>query len=116
VIDEYQYQQADCVVVETNKGGDLVEKILRSMNANIPFKGVVATRGKITRAEPIAALYEQGKVFHTKPFLKLEQQLCTYVGHQSSKSPDRMDALVWAVTDLMLESNYQSPLKVWNFE
>lgn len=116
VIQEYHHHHADCIVVETNKGGDLVEKVLKAIDSNIPFKGVVATKGKITRAEPIAALYEQKKIFHIKPFHKLEQQLCTYVASKSSKSPDRMDALVWAITDLMLESNYKSALKVWNFE
>jgi predicted phage terminase large subunit-like protein len=99
----YWHHKADRVVAEVNKGGDLVERVVRSMDANVSYKAVRATRGKYTRAEPIAALYEQGRVFHvTKGLDTLEQQMCSYAPGHSSKSPDRLDALVWALTELML--------------
>lgn len=75
-----------------------------------------ATRGKYTRAEPIAALYEQNRIFHAHPFDLLETQLCTYVPGISAKSPDRLDALVWALTDLLLESEANPALKLWATE
>lgn len=83
-------------------GGNLVEQLLRSYDSSISYKAVHATRSKITRAEPISALYERGKIWHAKPFKELEEQLCTYVPGVSQKSPDRLDALVWALSDLML--------------
>jgi phage terminase large subunit-like protein len=68
---------------------------------------VHATRGKAVRAEPIAALYEQGRIFHVRPFLELEDELCTYNPNDTSaKSPDRMDALVWAMSELFVEPQY----------
>ena len=101
------------MVAEVNKGGDLVERILRSLDPTIPYKAVRATRGKYTRAEPIAALYEQKRVYHAQPLGLLETQLCTYVPGVSTKSPDRLDALVWALTDLFLENETNPTLKVW---
>ncbi len=96
--------KADRIVAEVNKGGDLVERIIRSIDPTVSFKAVRATRGKYTRAEPVAALYEQGKVSHVDRGLeKLENQMCTYVAGISTKSPDRLDALVWAITELVLE-------------
>ena len=109
----YRRLKADRVVAETNKGGDLVERILRSIDPTIPYKAVRATRGKSTRAEPIAALYEQGRVFHAHPFSLLEAQLCGYVPGITSQSPDRLDALVWALTDLFLAGEANPVLKVW---
>lgn len=113
VCEAYWRFKADRVVAEVNKGGDLVERILRSLDPTIPYKAVRATRGKYTRAEPIAALYEQRRIFHAHPFGLLETQLCTYVPGISTKSPDRLDALVWALTDLLLESEVNPTLKVW---
>lgn len=113
VVNAYYRLKADKVVVEINKGGDLVENVLKSIDSTIPIKSVRATRGKYTRAEPIAALYEQNRVFHGQPFTILEAQLCDYVPGLSSKSPDRMDALVWALTELLLESEGQPKLKIW---
>lgn len=113
VCEAYWRLKADRVVAEVNKGGDLVERILRSLDPTIPYKAVRATRGKYTRAEPIAALYEQNRIFHTHPFALLETQLCTYVPGISTKSPDRLDALVWALTDLLLESESNPSLKLW---
>ena len=91
--------EADRIVAETNNGGDLVERLLRSIDPNIPYRSVRATRGKLLRAEPIAALYEQKKVHHLGVFPELETQMCTYVG-QVKPSPDRLDALVWGLTEL----------------
>ena len=101
--------KADLVIAEVNKGGDMVEQIIRTFDKNIPYKPIRATRGKITRAEPVAALYEKQRVFHTRPFIKLENQLCTYT-RNSNYSPDRLDALVWAVTDLVFNKSH---LKAW---
>ncbi len=92
----------DRIVAEVNNGGDLVETVLRTIDKNIPYSPVTASRGKITRAEPIAALYEQGKVSHVGIFQELEDQCAEFV--PGDKSPDRMDALVWALTELMTGS------------
>ena len=112
VCEAYWRFKADRVVAEVNKGGDLVERILRSLDPTIPYKAVRATRRKYTRAEPVAALYEQNRVFHARPFTLLETQLCTYAPGITSQSLDRLDAMVWALTDLLLESE-AAPLKVW---
>jgi phage terminase large subunit-like protein len=96
----YHHREADRAVAEVNNGGDLVEATLRTVDKAISYKAVRATRGKYTRAEPIAALYEQGRVHHVGTFPELEDQMCTWV--PGEKSPDRLDALVWALTELML--------------
>jgi phage terminase large subunit-like protein len=88
-------------VVEVNNGGDMVTHTLRTVRPGLPIEAVHASRGKLTRAEPIAALYEQGRVWHTVPLAELEDQLCTWVP-ESGTSPDRLDALVWACTALDL--------------
>jgi phage terminase large subunit-like protein len=98
----YRYYGADRVVAEVNQGGELVAAMLRLEDASLPIRQVRATRGKLLRAEPVAALYEQGRVHHTRPFPELEDQMCAYTGAPSQKSPDRFDALVWALTELML--------------
>ena len=90
---------ADRIVAETNNGGDLVERLLRNFDVNIPYRSVQATRGKLVRAEPIASLYEQRRVHHLGVFSELESQMCTYTG-QLRPSPDRLDALVWGLTEL----------------
>lgn len=92
--------KADRIVAENNNGGDMVEHTIRTVNSNAPYKAVHASRGKVIRAEPVAALYEQGKVHHVGSFPSLEDQLCQWEPGMSS--PDRLDALVWALTDLML--------------
>ncbi len=94
--------KADRIIGEVNNGGDLVELTIRTVRKDIAYKAVHASRGKYVRAEPIAALFEQKKVFHTEQFTELEDQMCTWLP-ESGESPDRMDALVWALTDLMLE-------------
>ena len=98
-IELYYKYEADRIVCEINNGGDLIEKLLRVQDDKVPYSTVRATRGKMLRAEPISALYEQGKVHHTKFFKELEEQMCTYTP-DTIKSPDRLDALVWAITSL----------------
>ena len=95
---------ADRLVAEVNQGGELVEAIVRQVDRTVAYRGVNATRGKVLRAEPVAALYEQGRVKHLKGMSELEAQMClmSVNGYQGSGSPDRVDALVWALTDLML--------------
>ena len=102
-IEQYYKYNADRIVAETNNGGDLVERLLRNIESSVPYTPVTASRGKMVRAEPIAALYEQGKVSHVGAFSQLEEQLCTFtIG--SRHSPDRLDALVWALTELSQSS------------
>jgi phage terminase large subunit-like protein len=100
----YHAWDADRVVAEINQGGQMVETVLRAQRANVPYRGVHATRGKVTRAEPVAALYEQNKVYHVGEFSDLESQMCSFTTGFDRKaqgySPDRVDALVWALTDL----------------
>lgn len=99
-IGAYYKYSADKIVAEVNNGGDLVEQIIRNIDNGINYKKVTATRGKILRAEPISALYEQNKVHHVGYFPELETQMTTYTGDIRDKSPDRLDALVWALTEL----------------
>lgn len=96
--------KADRMVAEVNNGGDLVEANLRAIHPAIPYRAVRASRGKMVRAEPAAALYEQGRVHHVREadLALLEDQLCSWVPGQQMKSPDRMDWLVWAITDLVI--------------
>lgn len=100
VIDLYMDYDADRVVGEVNNGGDLIESLLRRFDPTVSFMAVRATRGKILRAEPIAALYERGLVHHVGDFPQLEDEMCSFVGADGEKSPDRLDALVWALTEL----------------
>jgi len=95
---------ADRIVAEVNQGGDLVEELMRQVDAMVPYKALHASNGKGARAEPVAALYEQGRVLHYGDLSELEDEMCqmTATGFKSSGSPDRLDALVWAVTELML--------------
>lgn len=105
--------KADRLVAEVNQGGDLVETVVRQIDPVVPYRAVRATRGKVTRAEPVAALYEQGRVGHVAGLTKLEDQLrqMTGQGFQGSGSPDRVDALVWALQDLVIEpaSRWRQP-------
>lgn len=94
--------KADRIVAEANQGGVMVETTLRTVAPRAPITLVRATRGKLARAEPVAALYEQGKVFHAGVFADLEAQMTEYVPETAKRSPDRMDALVWALTHVML--------------
>ncbi|WP_105382080.1 DNA-packaging protein [Neorhizobium alkalisoli] len=103
----YSRFQADRVVAEVNQGGDMVTAMLKSVDAGLPVTMVRATRGKYLRAEPVAALYEQGRVAHAGRFAELEDQMCDFGpdGLSSGRSPDRLDALVWALTALLLEGH-----------
>ena len=98
--------QADRVVAEANQGGAMVASVLRAADVSLPLKLVHASRGKVARAEPVAALYEAGRVRHAGMFARLEDQLCGLMAGGSyegpGRSPDRADALVWALTELML--------------
>jgi hypothetical protein len=100
VIAAYHKHSADRIVGETNNGGEMVEHTLRTVDPGIPFKAVHASRGKQTRAEPISAYYEQGRIHHVGSFPALEDQMCDWVPGVSD-SPDRVDALVWALTELL---------------
>ena len=98
-IELYYKFDADRIVCEVNNGGDLIEKLLRVQDVNVPYSSVRATRGKMLRAEPISALYEQGKVHHVGYFKGLEEQMCSYTP-DTVKSPDRLDACVYAISSL----------------
>jgi phage terminase large subunit-like protein len=102
----YRAHSADRIVAEVNSGGEMVEATLRMVDPNVPFTSVRASRGKVVRAEPVAALYEQGRVHHVGTFAKLEDQMCSFTTDfdrsRAGYSPDRVDALVWALTDLLV--------------
>jgi len=93
---------ADKIIGEVNNGGEMVGLTIRTVRPNVSYKAVHASRGKQVRAQPVAALYEQGKIDHTDSFPELEEQLVTWTP-ESGKSPDRLDALVWAFTELFLQ-------------
>lgn len=106
VIKQYRAHKADRVVAEINQGGDLVEATIRNVDRFVPYTGVHATRGKAIRAEPVAALYEQHRVHHVGNFPELEDELLNFnptLGRQQ-KSPNRLDALVWAMAELFGDS------------
>lgn len=105
VVDAFTAVKADRVVAEQNYGGAMVESTIRTVRPSIPYKPVNASRGKVIRAEPVVALYEQGRVHHLGRFAELEAELVTWEPDRSDWSPNRLDALVWAVTDLGLESS-----------
>jgi predicted phage terminase large subunit-like protein len=102
-IEAYGRHSADRIVAEVNQGGDMVENTIRTIDANVPFTAVHASRGKYTRAEPVAALYEQGRIHHIGGYPQLEDQMCAFVpdiDRGKMGSPDRVDALVWALSEL----------------
>jgi phage terminase large subunit-like protein len=101
-VDAYHHHKADRIVCEQNFGGAMVESTIRSVERNVPIKMVHASRGKAVRAEPVVALYEQGKAHHVADLPGLEDQLCQWEPNSGMASPDRLDALVWAVTELAL--------------
>jgi predicted phage terminase large subunit-like protein len=98
-VNTYHEHKADRIVAETNNGGDMVTLLMRQVDSTVSVKKVTATRGKQLRAEPISSLYEQGRVHHVGYFAELEMQMCEWTP-QSNESPDRLDALVWAITEL----------------
>jgi predicted phage terminase large subunit-like protein len=113
-INKYHEYRANKIVAEVNQGYDLVVNLLHTADDKVPVKKVYATRGgKFLRAEPIAALYEQGRVHHLGMFSELEDQMTQWVPGKAS--PDRLDALVWAITQLMLGgglAEFQSPMNL----
>ncbi len=112
-LDAMQRHGAERLVAEVNQGGDLVESVIRQLDPLVPYKAVRASRGKVARAEPVAALYEQGRVRHLRGLGPLEDQMCriTSQGYEGKGSPDRVDALVWALTELMIgpATNWRRP-------
>jgi predicted phage terminase large subunit-like protein len=103
----YKQHRADRVIIEKNQGGDMAENTLRMIDKNVPVRAVVASRGKIVRAEPVSALYEQNRVSHVGAFDLLEDQLCTFEAG-SAHSPDRLDALVYGLSDLLI--GFEAPM------
>ena len=99
----YRRWRADRVVAEVNNGGDLVAGNIRAVDPQVSFRAVRASRGKYIRAEPVAALYEQRRVHHIGTFPALEDEMCGWTPQSGEKSPDRMDALVWAITELLID-------------
>jgi phage terminase large subunit-like protein len=105
-LDLYVTLQADCIVAEANNGGEMITNVIHGLDANVPVKLVWASRGKYIRAEPVSNLYEQGRVHHDGVFATLETQMVDFTADFDRKlagySPDRVDALVWAITELMI--------------
>jgi len=107
-ITAYNLHEANTIVGEVNNGGDLVEMNIKTVNSMIPFESVRASRGKAVRAEPISALYEQGRIHHFGTFPELEDQMVEWVPG-SGKSPDRVDALTWSLSSLELNNDSYTP-------
>ena len=107
----YRRHNANNIVAEVNMGGEMVRAVLREVDHTVPIKEVHATRGKYLRAEPVAALYEQGKVKHVGCFPDLEDEMCDFgvEGLSSGRSPDRLDAMVWGITSLMTGPTFGGP-------
>ncbi len=109
-VTSYHRTQADRMVAEINFGGDMVGHTISTIDKTVAFKAVRASRGKMIRAEPVAALYEQGRVHHVGQFALLEDEMCSWVPDEGMLSPNRLDALVWALTELMLgKKDYKKP-------
>jgi len=111
-VDLYREHMADRIVAERNQGGDMVRHTLHTEDETVPVKLVHASRGKMARAEPVSALYEQDKVRHVKGLNDLEDQMVQWEPLGSTGSPDRLDALVWAITDLSLNGYAKPTLKL----
>ena len=114
VVRTFHEFNADRIVAEVNQGGEMVERVIRTVDEDVPYKKVRASKGKMARAEPIAAFYEQGRVFHVEHFGKLEDQMCSYVPGDT-KSPDRLDALVWGLSEIMLSRKVVREYQVSDF-
>ena len=108
--------RADRVIGEVNNGGDLIEAVLRGLDNRISYKAVHATRDKLTRAEPIAALYEQGRVHHVDMLLNLELEMTAWEARKAQRSPNRIDALVWAATELCHDNKIITGRANFNFK
>ena len=107
----YHRLEADALVAEVNQGGDMVAAVIAEADADVPVRKVRATRGKYLRAAPVAQLYEQGRVRHVGAFPALEDEMCAFGpgGMPDGRSPDRLDALVWAITELALKPRAAAP-------
>ena len=110
-IDAYIKWNADRIIGEVNNGGDMIEHTLHTIDPHIPFTAVRASRGKAVRAEPVAALYEEGKFHHVGGYPELEDELCSWTQEQLSESPDRLDALVWGGTELFIGDTGQPGMR-----
>jgi len=111
-LDEFK---ANYIVAEVNNGQEIIETVMRQLRPTVPYKAVNASRGKKTRAEPVSIMYEQRRIHHVGTFADLESQMCNWVP-DDPKSPDRMDALVWAFTELMPPGGLSQFLTQWNDE
>src|SRR5271155_683241 len=113
----YRAHHADRIVAERNNGGAMVEATIRMVDTNVPVTTVWASRGKVARAEPVSALYEQGRIHHVGGFPALEDQMCGFTSdfdrQRAGYSPDRVDALVWAVADLLVEQMSNEGFYFW---
>jgi phage terminase large subunit-like protein len=113
----YQRHRADRIIAETNNGGLMVEETLRMVSRGVSCKAVHASRGKVTRAEPVSALYEQRRVHHVGTFTQLEDQLCSFTSDfdraRAGYSPDRLDALVWALSELLVGPQHQPTSQIY---
>ena len=107
-VEAVKRHSADCIVAEKNQGGDMVESVIRQYDKLVRIKLVTATKGKYVRAEPIYSLYEQSKIFHVGRFPILEAQMVSFNPEKTTQSPDRVDALVWGFTDLLLNGQGQT--------
>jgi predicted phage terminase large subunit-like protein len=101
IMQAYAEHEANIVIGEVNNGGDFIQEVLNLVGGGVSYKSVHASRGKFTRAEPVAFLYSQGRVNHCGKFPSLEDQMITWSPESGDKSPDRIDALVWGVTELI---------------
>jgi predicted phage terminase large subunit-like protein len=106
VVKAYETFNASMVIAEINQGGDLVTQVIRTVSKNLPIKTIHAKKSKLVRAEPVAALYEQHKVHHVGVFKALEDEMTSYNGNPKLKSPDHLDAMCYAVSELMLQNVY----------
>jgi predicted phage terminase large subunit-like protein len=111
-IHAFRRWKADRIIAEINNGGEMIENTIRMVDPNVPIKTIHASRGKVTRAEPVSALFEQHRVHHVGSFPTLEDQMCEFTSDfdrsRAGYSPDRVDALVWALTELIVEG--RSPM------
>ena len=112
----YDEYKADRIIAEKNNGGEMVELVIREVDVdrNLPVKLVTATRDKHTRAEPMSVQYEQGRIHHVGSFSALEDEMCLWL--PGDPSPNRMDALVWALTELMLEPTFSGDIRIFNLD
>lgn len=113
VVNTYHRLEADVIIAENNQGGEMIEAVLHTVDPTLAVRSVRATRNKWTRAEPVAMLYEQGRVKHAMAFRELEDEMCNFAldGTSDGHSPDRVDALVWAISELELQSKQKPRIR-----